>query len=258
MNLDVLLVEDPLFRALVYGLMPAIATSLGGLLGLVGLRVSEKWLDFGLSLSAGVMLGTSLYELLPESIEKSGLGVAIFGFLSGIVLIMAIERLVPHEHLYKGLNGPSVSRSRLRSVYLVTLAVIIHNIPEGMAVGASSYVSIQAGLATSASIAVQDVPEGYAVSFPLSMISRKKLKPLLVAVLSGLSETITAVVTALLSMVVAVEGLMLSISAGAMLYVVSHEVIPETHRHGYEFLATLGFVFGFVLSLAITELVLYS
>lgn len=256
LDFNLLLVEDPLLRALTYGLVPAISTSIGGLLGLVGLRASEKWLDLGLSLSAGIMLGTSLYELLPESAEKAGFTTAMTGFTAGVLLIMLIERLIPHEHLYKGFEGVHVSKSRLKSVYLVTLAVIIHNIPEGMAVGASSYMSIQAGLATSASIALQDLPEGYAVSFPLSMLSRKKLKPILIAVLSGLSETIMAVLTALIAMMVTVEGFMLGMAAGSMLYVVSHEVIPETHRHGYELLATTGFIIGFIASLLITEVLL--
>lgn len=258
LSIDIsLLLENPLLRAFIYGLVPALATSVGGLFGLVGIKASEKWLDFGLSFSAGVMLGTSLYELLPESIEKSGIGISVTGFIMGVLLILVVERVVPHEHLFKGYEGVHISKSRLKSIYLVTLAVVIHNIPEGMAVGASSYLSIQAGIATSASIAIQDIPEGYAVSFPLSLISRKRNKPLLIAVLSGLSETLTALITALIAMVVAVEGLMLGLAAGAMLYVVSHEVIPETHRHGYELLATVGFILGFLLSVVVLELFLY-
>lgn len=252
-TLQSLIVENYLFRTLIYGLIPALATSLGGLIGLIGLKTSEKWLDFGLSISAGVMLGVSLYELMPSSIEKSGYAVAIAGFVTGVFIIALVERLIPHEHLIKGYDGPSTIRSRLRSVYLIMLAIVIHNIPEGMAVGASSYASLHLGLATSISIALQDIPEGYAVSFPLSIISRKKSKSFVIAMLSGFSETVTAVLAALLTSLFVIEGLILGIACGAMIYIVSHEVIPETHRHGYETLATTGLITGFIISILLME-----
>lgn len=252
-TLEPLIAENYLFRALLYGLIPALATSLGGLIGLVGLKTGEKWLDFGLSLSAGVMLGVSLYELLPNGIESSGLPTALLGVVLGVLTIAVFERFIPHQHLFKGYEGPVKAKTWLKSIYLIVFAIIIHNIPEGMAVGASSYIDPRVGLATAISIAIQDVPEGYAVSFPLSAVTRSKLKPLLIAALSGLSETVMAVLAALTASLLVIEGLMLSIASGAMLYIVSHEVIPETHRHGYETLATSGLVLGFIASIVLIE-----
>ncbi|MEM4482201.1 MAG: ZIP family metal transporter [Desulfurococcaceae archaeon] len=255
MYLGNLVAEDYLLRALTYGLIPALATGAGGLLGLMGLKASEKWLDFGLSLSAGVMLATSLYELLPVGIEKSDMKIALSGFVLGAVLIGLVEKFIPHGHLFKGYEGTPISKSRLRAVSLIILGIIIHNIPEGMAVGASSYLGVEIGLATAVSIALQDVPEGYAVSFPLSMISRKKSRPLIIALLSGLSETLMAVFTALITSLLALEGFILGLASGAMIYIISHEVIPETHRYNYEALATAGLIGGFLLSLIILEVI---
>ncbi|MEM4762653.1 MAG: ZIP family metal transporter [Desulfurococcaceae archaeon] len=255
MQFESLIAENYLIRAFIYGLIPALSTSIGGLLGLLGLKASEKWLDFGLSLSAGIMLATSLYELLPEGISKSGYLIALLGFVMGVLIIGLIERIIPHEHIFKGYEGSPVAKTRLRAVSLSILAIIIHNIPEGMAVGAASYMGVEIGLATAASIAIQDIPEGYAVSFPLSLISRKKARPLIIAVLSGLSETLMAVFTALITKIIAIEGFILGLVSGAMFYIISHEVIPETHRYGYETLATIGFIKGFILSIIIMELI---
>lgn len=254
MNLEVLIAENYVFRAVVYGLIPAATTSLGGLVGLMGFKASEKWLDIGLSFSAGIMLGTSLYELLPSSIEKSGYLIGLLAFITGVIFIAAVELFIPHEHVFKGYEGAPSMKSRLKSIYLILLAILIHNIPEGMAVGTLSYLDIHVGLATAISIAVQDFPEGYAVSFPLSMISKSRSKPFLIALLSGLSETLMAVLATLATSVIAAEGFLLGLTSGAMLYIVSHEVIPETHRYGYEAYATAGFISGFVLSIALLEL----
>lgn len=249
------MVENYLVRAFMFGLIPAFATGLGGLIGLIGLKVSEKWLDFGLSLSAGVMLATSLYELLPSGISKSGYVIAFIGFIIGVIIIGLVERFIPHEHIFKGYEGTPMARNRLKTVSLLVFAIIIHNIPEGMAVGATSYLGVEIGLATAISIAIQDVPEGYAVSFPLSLMSKRKSGPLIIAVLSGLSETIMAVFTSLITKVITIEGLVLGLASGAMLYIISHEVIPETHRYGYEALATAGFIMGFIISVVIMEII---
>jgi len=117
-------------------------------------------------------------------------------------------------------------------------------------VGSSSVVSSPVGLATAIAIGIQDIPEGFAVSFPIAIAGKSKKRALGISVLSGLSETLMAVVAALLSsMTTSLLVLTLSLAAGSMIYVVSHEVIPETHRHGHESLSTLGFMSGFIIML---------
>ena len=146
-------------------------------------------------------------------------------------------------------------KSRIKHVWLVVLAILIHNLPEGLAVGGSSSIGISMGLITAVAIGVQDIPEGFAVSFPLAVAGRSKMKALGISVLSGLSETVMAVIAALLSTgSTSLLVFTLSLAAGSMIYVVSHEVIPETHRHGHESLSTTGFILGFILMLWLESL----
>lgn len=237
-------------RSLLVGLIPAFLTSLGGVMGLIGVKGSEKHLDIGLGFSAGVMVVTSFTSLLLPAIELGGVPLVTLGFLIGVGLVVMLDRSIPHEHLLRGYEGPSFMRSRIKRVWLMVMAILIHNLPEGLAVGSSSGISFSAGLSMALAIGIQDIPEGFAVSFPIAVAGKSEKKALGISVLSGLSETLMAVIAALLSS--ASKNLLvftLSLAGGSMIYVVSHEVIPETHRHGHEWLSTLGFLTGFVMML---------
>jgi len=242
--------ENIVLRALVLGLIPALMTSLGGLAGLIGVRGREEHLDVGLGFSAGVMVVASFTSLLLPAIELGGVSLVTVGFLAGVALIVLLDRIIPHEHLLKGYEGPLFMRDRMKHVWLVTMAILIHNLPEGLAVGSSSVVSSSVGLATAIAIGIQDIPEGFAVSFPIAIAGKSKKRALGISALSGLSETLMAVMAALLSSTTtSLLVLTLSLAAGSMIYVVSHEVIPETHRYGHESLSTLGFMSGFIVML---------
>jgi ZIP family zinc transporter len=237
-------------RAFVLSLIPATLTSIGGLFGAIGLLGREKHLDAGLGFSAGVMLVASFTSLLLPSIEIGGITIATLGFLAGIVLIIVLDRILPHEHLIKGYEGPETLARRLRKIWLIVIAILIHNLPEGMAVGASAVQGLENGLLMALAIGLQDMPEGFAVVYPLVMVNRKIGLPIAIGVLSGLSETVMAVIIALISSrSVSLLPLTLALSAGAMIYVVSHEILPETHRKGHEWLASLGFITGFLVML---------
>ncbi len=242
--------EDIVLRALVFGLIPALTTTLGGLIGLIGVRGREVHLDVGLGFSAGVMIVTSFTSLLLPAIELGGIYISTIGFLTGVILVVLLNKYIPHEHLLKGYEGPSFMKNRIKHVWLVVLAILIHNLPEGLAVGGSSAIGLSMGLYTTLAIGLQDIPEGFVVSFPLAVTGESKKKALAISVLSGLSETLMAVIAAILSTVT--SGLLvftLSLAAGSMIYVVSHEVIPETHRHGHETQSTIGFILGFIVML---------
>jgi ZIP family zinc transporter len=242
--------ESVVLRALVLGLIPALMTSLGGLAGLIGVKGREEHLDVGLGFSAGVMTVASFTSLLLPAIELGGVSLVTAGFLAGVALVVLLDRIIPHEHLLRGYEGPSFMRDRMKHVWLVTMAILIHNLPEGLAVGSSSVVSSSVGLATAIAIGIQDIPEGFAVSFPIAIAGKSKKKALGISVLSGLSETLMALAAALLSSTTTtLLVLTLSLAAGSMIYVVSHEVIPETHRYGHESLSTLGFMSGFIVML---------
>ncbi|MEM4686379.1 MAG: ZIP family metal transporter, partial [Zestosphaera sp.] len=233
--------ENLIVRALLLGLIPASLTSLGGIIGLIGVKGSEKHLDIGLGFSAGIMVVASFTSLLLPAVELGGASLVTLGFLAGVGLVVVLDKSIPHEHLLKGYEGPSHLKSRMRRVWLMVMAILIHNLPEGLAVGSSSGISFPAGLAMALAIGVQDIPEGFAVSFPIAIAGKSKKRALGISVLSGLSETLMAVIAALLSSTS--ESLLvftLSLAGGSMIYIVSHEVIPETHRHGHEWLSTLG------------------
>jgi ZIP family zinc transporter len=146
-----------------------------------------------------------------------------------VALVVLLNRIIPHEHLLKGYEEPSFMRDRMKHVWLVTMAILIHNLPEGLAVDSSSIVSSSAGL--------------FAVSFPIAIAGKSKKRALGISVLSGLSEMLMVLMAALLSSTTTnLLVLTLSLAAGSMIYVISHEVIPETHRYGYENHSTLGFI----------------
>lgn len=242
--------ENMVIRALILGLIPAFLTSLGGLIGLVGVRGSEKHLDIGLGFSAGVMVVASFTSLLLPAIELSNVLLVTLGFLVGVGLVITLDKSIPHEHLMRGYEGPLFMKDRIKRVWLMVMAILIHNLPEGLAVGSSSVVGSSAGLATAIAIGLQDIPEGFAVSFPIAIAGKNKKKALGISVMSGLSETLMAVIAAVVSSgSVSLLAFMLSLAGGSMIYVVSHEIIPETHRYGHEWLSTLGFLSGFITML---------
>jgi len=241
---------DLIYRAFVLGLIPGLLTILGGLFGLVGVRVSTKYLDLGLSFSAGVMLVASFTSLLLPSIEYAGFTVTFLGFLVGVALIVLLNKYMPHEHLMKGYEGPVELRERFSRVWLMTLAILIHNLPEGLAVGVVSSIGFREGFVIALAIGIQDVPEGFAVSFPISMGERKVSKALIVTILSGFSETLMAVLAALIaSLTHYLLPFLLALAGGAMIYVVIREIIPETYRYGNETYASIGFIIGFLTML---------
>lgn len=245
-----MLLENVVSRALVLGLIPAFLTSIGGVMGLIGVRGSEKHLDLGLGFSAGIMTVTSFTSLLLPAIKIEGFSTVFAGFVSGVILVVVLNKFIPHEHLMKGYEGPAATKARIERVWLLVFAILIHNIPEGLAVGSASGVGLSEGLLTALAIGLQDAPEGFAVSFPIATATKNVRKALLIAVLSGLSETLMSVAVAhVATSSTTLLALTLSLAGGSMIYVVSHEVIPETHRHGHERLSTVGFLTGFLTML---------
>jgi ZIP family zinc transporter len=247
---------DALGRSILFGLIPALGTSIGGLIGVLTPHSREPYMDLGLGFAAGLMLVASFTSLLIPSIELSNIYVALAGLITGVVMIFIMDKLTPHEHLEKRFEGPARYKGRVKTLYLMIFALLIHNIPEGMAVGAGSALVFEKGLALSIAMAIQDVPEGFAVSYPLIGLTGNRFKAFLIAALSGFSETLASMLTGLLIEVG--QGLIpfiLALAAGAMIYVVSDEVIPETHKYGHEDVATIGFVTGFITMLLLDSLV---
>ena len=241
-------------------LIPFAGTSLGAamvffLKGEISRRLQRILTGF----AAGVMVAASFWSLLEPALESSeSMGRLSFvpaavGFLIGIGFLLVLDMVTPHMHMNKEGEGP---RSGLKRTTKLILAVTLHNIPEGMAVGVvyaniiagGSLISTAGALALAIGIAVQNFPEGAIVSMPLRGEGMSKGKTFWYGVLSGAVEPVAAVITIFaFSMVSAALPYMLAFAAGAMIYVVVEELIPEMSEGGHSNLGTIAFCFGFVL-----------
>lgn len=227
-------------------------TVAGALPALLGLKAGDKVMAYGMGFAAGVMISASFTSLLIPAEEIGGIFPAIVGFLLGALVMHAMNRALPHEHLMRGYEGPERLRRRLRTAWLLAFAIIIHNIPEGAAVGAAVADSLRDGVILAIAIGIQNIPEGLAVAIPLITAGKRLRLAMGLAVLSGLVEPVAAAgAAAVVTLSRALLPYMLSFAAGAMMYVVSHEIIPETHEGGREIRATAGLIIGLIAMFAL-------
>ena len=245
----------PVTAALIGGSVAALATALGALPAafLKGVRPATH--DALLGFGAGVMLAASSFSLVLPGIEsarelgagpwEAGLIIGL-ALLLGAALITVLDQTVPHEHFIKGAEGRSAHR--LKRTWLFVFAIALHNLPEGIAIGVAFANDIPRGIALTTGIALQDIPEGLVVAMALLSAGYGRLRAVLVGAASGLVEPVGAVIGASLVMLWPyLLPLGLGFAAGAMLFVVSHEIIPESHRQGHERHATTGLMLGFIL-----------
>lgn len=246
--------------ALLGGLAGFIATTLGALpaLGLRGLP--QRVEDSLLGLAAGMMLAASAFSLLLPGLEAAneitaskslGAAVVVFGMSMGVLLMLGLDALTPHQHESTGPCGPGTDRCN--RIWLFVFAIALHNLPEGMAIGVSfSQGHMEVGLPLTTAIALQDIPEGLAVALALRGAGYSSGFAVAISALSGLLEPIGAILGVGLSSGTALAyPAGLGLAAGAMIFVVSHEVIPETHRNGHQTPATLGLMAGFALMMVL-------
>jgi ZIP family zinc transporter len=246
---------NTVITALLMSTLAMLSTTIGALPVLLvrGGRddVINILVDVGLGFGSGVMIVASFTSLLLPSIEGGGLHLTLAGFTIGALAVAVANEVLPHEHIFKGFEGWRVARGKVKTAWLIALAIIIHNIPEGYSIGVSSAYSSVEGVKVGLAISLQDVPEGLAVALPTLAITGSRLLAVLVAALSGFSEVVAAALAVILFGHPQVLYLGLSSAAGAMIYVVSHEAIPESHRSGAEKKATAGFFLGFVIMLVL-------
>ncbi len=248
--------------AFIAGMVGFGATALGSLPGFVLHKLETKTENVMLGTSAGMMLAAAIFSLLLPSIEASdklfhnhtaAMLWVIFGMFLGVFLLLGIHAITPHEHLVTGKEGPEINVNA--GIWLFVLAIIIHNIPEGLALGISfAAEDTDIGIPFTAAIALQDMPEGLAVVLALCRTGISRLKAVGVGVLSGLMEPIGALLgVSLTSQLGYIYPLGLALSAGAMIFVVSHEVIPETHKSGQQLSATFGIMVGFCILMLLEQ-----
>lgn len=249
-------------------LLPLVGTALGAAcVFLMKKSIPEAMRKTLVGFAAGVMVAASVWSLLIPSIEMTGkegfMGIlpALSGFMAGIFFLLLLDSLIPHQHIDSSRSeGPKSGFSRTTKLLL---AVTLHNIPEGMAVGAviagalehNSYMPMAAALTLSLGIAIQNFPEGAIVSMPLRAAGNSRRRSFMMGALSGVVEPVGALLTILLaSVVLPVLPYLLAFAAGAMLYVVVEELIPETQAGVHSNMGTIGFSLGFALMMTLDVL----
>lgn len=246
----------PVFNAFLGGSMAAVATALGALPVWFSQRLSDRVQDSLFGFGAGVMLAACSFSLIVPAISAAelrgsgnwGAGLIVAGgIILGAALLLLMERYLPHEHFIKGVEGHAARA--LRRTWLFVFAIVLHNLPEGIAIGVgyAGTDTIRAG-ALATGIAIQDVPEGLVVAVALVSANYKRSTAVLIGMASGLIEPVGAVLgAAVIGLSAALLPWGLAFAAGAMLFVISHEIIPESHRKGHEAFATGGLILGFVV-----------
>ena len=231
------------------------ATLFGAVIGFIFKKISHRFSDIVLSFAAGVMLAAAVLGLILPSLEyggKFGLLITVTGIFAGAVCLNIIDKLVPHLHKLAGTEGEAHNNSSIDKVLLFVLAIAIHNLPEGIAAG----VGFGAGDNTQAliiagGIALQNIPEGMVIIGPMLSAGIKPRKTFLIAAATGLIEVVgTFIGYFAVTVASAILPFALAFAGGTMLYVISDEMIPETHAHGSQRGATYALLIGFCFMLA--------
>ena len=233
------------------------ATVIGALLGFVFKKTSHKFNDIVLSFAAGVMLAAAVFGLVLESLEYGGkysIIVTIVGVFAGAFCVNLIDKLVPHLHKLTGVDQeahPSKTE-QLNKVLLFVIAIAIHNLPEGIAAGVGFGTGNTAeALTIAGGIALQNIPEGMVIIAPMIAAGMSGGRTFIIALMTGVVEVVgTLLGYFAVSVSTAILPFALAFAGGTMLYVISDEMIPETHAHGNERGATYSLLVGFCVMLA--------
>lgn len=240
-------------NAVLLSLIAGLSTTLGGgIVALIG-ELRMRTYDTLLGFAAGVMTAVATFGLIQEALERGTVLVVLLGVAVGAAALFGFDRGLPHEHEH--LRFACTSPLDYRRGLMLFAAMTLHNVPEGLAVGTSYAAQPSLGTLLAVAIALHNIQEGIAVAGPFRACGMPPRQYIAWATVSGLTEPIAALVGAIA--VTYVEALLpfsLAFAGGAMLYVVSDELIPESHSHGYEHQATFGFVLGFLLLLGLSRL----
>ena len=251
---------SPITMGIVASTLAGLASGLGALPALFFKNVPDRILNTMLGGAAGVMLAATSFSLIVPGIEYGnqiwpgyGVYVVALGMLFGAVFLDRVDKWLPHEHFVLGHEGPS---SSLKRIWLFVIAITIHNFPEGLAVGVGFGAGdMGAGISLAVGIGLQNMPEGLAVALPLIGIGYSRWRAIGIATLTGLVEPVGGFLgVASVTFLRPILPLGLAFAAGAMLFVISDEIIPETHSKGKSRMATFGVMVGFVIMMALDNL----
>ena len=235
------------------------ATVIGAIIGFIFKKISHRFSDIVLAFAAGVMLAAAVLGLVLPSIEyggKYGIIITVVGIFVGALCLNLVDKLVPHLHKLAGVDSEEHNNADLGKVLLFVMAIAIHNLPEGIAagVGFGSGDTNQA-LLIAGGIALQNIPEGMVIIAPMLASGVSAKKTFVIAMLTGLVEVVgTLIGYFAVNIASVILPFALAFAGGTMLYVISDEMIPETHAHGSERGATYSLLIGFCLMLAMDVL----
>ncbi len=249
----------PMGNIILFGALASLAAGLATMLGALPLALfrkpSEKTLNVLLGGAAGVMLAATAFSLVVPAIAEGGVLALAIGMIAGAAFVHLSDRLLPHEHF--GLLGREGGDARhLRRIWLFVFAITIHNFPEGLSVGVGFGTGdVAAGVTLAIAIGLQNIPEGLAVAAPLLRLGYSLRYALLITLCTGLVEPVGGLIgAALVAVARPLLGYFLAFAAGAMLWVISAEIIPETHSREDAHGATYGVIVGFIIMAALDNL----
>ena len=271
--------QNPIFQALLAGIFTWLVTAIGSGLVFFFNSSNRKLLDISLGFTGGVMIAASFWSLLSPSIEyvemQKEMGLTkmpswlapTIGFFFGALFLFAIDKIIPHLHMFDKKNHAEGFNTKWQKTILLVLAIAMHNIPEGLAVGVAfgaivspeilnnlngDIFTLGSAVALAIGIGIQNFPEGFAVSMPLRRQGMSKFKSWQWGQLSAIVEPIFAVIGAAIVMqVLPILPYALAFAAGAMIFIVVEEVIPESQKGGNTDLATMGLIAGFIVMMAL-------
>ena len=231
------------------------ATIIGAVIGFAFKKISHSFSDIILSFAAGVMLAAAVLGLVLPSLEyggKYGLIITVSGIFCGAFCLNLIDKIVPHLHKLMGTDTEDHSNKSLNKILLFVMAIAIHNLPEGIAAGVGfGSGDVSRALIIAGGIALQNIPEGMVIIAPMLAAGVKPSKTLVLAMMTGFVEIVgTLIGYFAVSVASFILPFALAFAGGTMLYVISDEMIPETHAHGSERGATYALLIGFCVMLA--------
>ena len=237
------------------------ATMLGAVLGFAIKRIPHRFNDIILGFAAGVMLSAAVFGLITPALESGGMVntlTVIGGIFAGALFLSAMDRVIPHLHSIAGVSESYGAKSdSLNKVLLFVFAIAIHNLPEGVAAGVSFGTGNTAdALTVAGGIALQNIPEGMVIIAPMLSAGVSRTRTLIIALATGLVEVIgTLIGYFAVGISTAALPFALAFAGGTMIYVISDEMIPETHSHGFEKGATYSLIVGFCVMLLLDVLI---
>ncbi|WP_368293873.1 ZIP family metal transporter [Dehalobacter sp. TBBPA1] len=232
---------------LLYGLIAGLVTGLGAVISISIKNITNKILSISLGFASGIMIGISALSLIPTSLDMSNSIICIAGFAAGALFLFLVDISMPHIHKVE-----ADLSNYAKMGYFIALGITLHNLPEGIAIGATSEVSYHMGIMTALTIGLHNIAEGLCVAMPLCLANVRKSRVVLITTMTGMSTLLGTGLGMILGLISPlIIAFFLAFAAGAMIYISSDELIPKSH-HSHSEYANVGIMLGFILALILS------